>query len=147
MGQFKVGNPGGPGRRPKAIKFARPIARAEKQIADRLPELIDNLFVLASGGYERVEEEWQPAGLVYVGSGEFARRAFPELEPDVLVMVKRKSSIADRDRQANEYLINRILGKPIERAEIAGANGGPIQLVPVDYRAGLDALKPEDDQE
>jgi hypothetical protein len=116
---FVKGQPGGPGRRPKSIKFARPIARAEKQIADHLPELIDNLFVLANGGYERVEEEWQPAGLVYVGSGEFARRAFPELEPDVLVMVKRKSSIADKDRQANEYLVNRILGKPTERAEVA----------------------------
>lgn len=141
---FIKGQPGGPGRRPKAQKFARPIARAEKQIADRLPELIDNLFVLASGGYERVEEEWQPAGLIYIGSGEFAHRAFPDLPPDELVLVKRKSSIADKDRAANEYLVNRILGKPTERAEVTGANGGPIELTPVDYRAGLDALKPDD---
>ena len=144
MGQFKVGNPGGPGRKRKVDTFARPIAKAEKQIADHLPGLIDNLFVLANGGYERVEEEWQPAGLVYVGSGEFARRAFPELEADVLVLIKRKSSIADKDRLANEYLINRIMGKPVERAEIAGKDGGPIELTPVDYRAGLDALKPDD---
>lgn len=141
---FIKGQPGGPGRRPKAIKFARPIARAEKQIADQLPALIENMLHLAHGGYERVEEEWQPAGLVYVGSGEFARRAFPDLPTNELVMVKRKASIADKDRQANEYLINRILGKPIERQEIAGADGGPIQLTPVDYRAGLDALKPDD---
>ena len=144
MGQFKPGNPGGPGRRPKAQKLARPIARAEKQIADQLPALIENMLYLAHGGYERIEEEWQPAGLVYVGSGEFARRAFPELPPDEPVLVKRKRSIADKDRQANEYLINRILGKPTERQEIAGADGGPIQLTPVDYRAGLDALKPDD---
>lgn len=141
---FIKGQPGGPGRRPKAQKFARPIARAEKQIADQLPALIENMLHLAHGGYERVEEEWQPAGLIYIGSGEFARRAFPDLEPDELVMVKRKASIADKDRQANEYLVNRILGKPIERQEIAGADGGPIQLTPVDYRAGLDALKPDD---
>lgn len=140
---FVKGQPGGPGRKPKAQKFARPIARAEKRIADRLPELIDNMFVLANGGYERVEEEWQPAGLIYVGSGEFARRAYPALPDDELVLVKRKASIADKDRQANEYLLNRILGKPIERAEISGADGGPIELVPIDYRTGLDVLKPD----
>jgi hypothetical protein len=125
---FTKGQPGGPGRRPKAIKFARPIARAEKQIADHLPELIENLFVLANGGYERVEEEWQPAGLVYVGTGEFARRAFPEMESNELVLVKRKSSIADKDRQANEYLINRILGKPTERAEVAQSGAVVIKV-------------------
>lgn len=141
---FIKGQPGGPGRKPKAMRFARPIAKAEKQIVDRLPELIENLLLLAHGGYERVEEEWQPAGLVYVGSGEFARRAFPDLEPEVLVLVKRKASIADKDRQANEYLINRIMGKPTERTEIAGKDGGPIEITPVDYRAGLDALKPDD---
>lgn len=144
MGQFKPGNPGGPGRRKKADKFARPIARAEKQIADQLPALVDNMLSLAHGGYERIEEEWQPAGLVYVGSGEFARRAFPDLPDDTPVLVKRKRSIADKDRQANEYLINRILGKPTEKTEIAGADGGPISITPVDYRAGLESLKPDD---
>lgn len=117
---FTKGQPGGPGRRPKAIKFARPIARAEKQIADHLPELIGNMLVLASGV---LIEETNP-----VTGKEQVYRKPP-------------------DRQANEYLINRILGKPIERAEISGADGGPIQLTPVDYRAGLDALKPEDEQE
>lgn len=141
---FTKGQPGGPGRKRKADKFARPIARAEKQIADQLPALIDNMLHLAHGGYERIEEEWQPAGLIYIGSGEFARRAFPDLPDDEPVLVKRKKSIADKDRQANEYLINRILGKPIERQEVAGPGGGPIELTPVDYRAGLDALKPDD---
>jgi hypothetical protein len=144
MGQFKPGNPGGPGRKRKADKFARPIAKAEKQIADQLPQLIENMLHLAHGGYERIEEEWQPAGLVYVGSGESARRAFPELPSDQPVLVKRKRSIADKDRQANEYLINRILGKPIERQELSAAIDAAIQLTPVDYRAGLDALKPDD---
>lgn len=138
----KSGNPTGRPRR--ADKFARPIARAEKQIADQLPALIENMLYLAHGGYERIEEEWQPAGLVYVGSGEFARRAFPDLPDDEPVLVKRKRSVADKDRQANEYLLNRILGKPTERQEIAGMDGGPISITPVDYRAGLDALKPDD---
>lgn len=137
---FTKGQPGGPGRPSKASKFARPIARAEKQIADHLPELIENLLLLANGGYERVEEEWQPAGLVYVGTGEFARRAFPEMEPNDLVLVKRKSSIADKDRQANEYLVNRILGKPTERQEITDADGQPLFKV---YEK-TDAFDPND---
>lgn len=31
-----------------------------------------------------------------------------------------------------------------DRVEHTGADGGPIQLTPVDYRAGLDALQPDD---
>lgn len=137
MGQFKPGNPGGPGRKRKTDKFARPIARAEKQIVDQLPALVANTLHLAHGGYERVEEEWQPAGLVYVGTGEFARRAFPDLEPHVLVLVKRKVSIADKDRQANEYLINRILGRPTERQELSGPDGGPVEVETTDARSRL----------
>ena len=86
------------------------------------------MLVLANGGYERIDEEWQPAGLVYVGSGEYAMRAFPELPADQLVLVKRKRSIADRDRAANEYLINRILGRPTERQEVSGPDGDPVEV-------------------
>jgi len=128
MAKFKVGNPGGPGRKPKADKFARPIARAEKQIADRLPELIDNMLMLACGGYERIEEEWQPAGSLYIGSGKDSVKMYPDLPDGELVLVKRKRSIADRDRAANEYLINRILGKPTERQEFSGPEGAPIEV-------------------
>lgn len=135
------------GRPRKRDKFARPIARAEKQIADHLPVLIDNMLQLAHGGYERIEEEWQPAGLVYVGSGEFARRAFPELPADEPVLVKRKRSIADKDRQANEYLINRILGKPIERQEIGGVDGGLIEVAFVNYRTGLPGIAAGSDED
>lgn len=30
------------------------------------------------------------------------------------------------NRQANEYLINRVMGKPVERQEIGGDDGGPL---------------------
>lgn len=130
----------GSGRKAKAEKFKLPIARAEKRIADRLPELIENMFVLANGGYERVEEQWAPAGSLYVGGGKM----YPDLPDEELVLIKRTSSIADRDRAANQYLIDRIMGKPTERQEIAGAGGGAIEVRAVDYRTGLDALKPDD---
>ena len=141
MAKFQQGNPGGPGRPRRADKHAGAVAKAEKQIRDRLPDLVDNMLHLANGGYERVEEEWQPAGLVYVGSGEYARRAFPELPPDQPVLVKRKTSIADRDRAANEYLINRIMGKPTERTELSGPNGDPIT---VRFTEALNAVYPDD---
>jgi len=61
----------GAGRKPRSEKFARPIAAAEKRIADHLPKLIDNMIEQADAG----------------------------------------------DYKANEYLINRIMGKPTERHE------------------------------
>lgn len=105
------------GRKLKTDKFKQPIAKAEKRIADRLPELIDNMFHLAMGGYERVEEQYAPAGSLYVGSGAHTRLMYPDKDPDELVLVKRTVSIADKDRTANQYLIDRIMGKPTERRE------------------------------
>ena len=88
----------GAGRKPKAEKYETAINRAEKRIADRLPELIDNMFRLAEGvTVQEVDEEG-----------------------GVLVYSKPP------DRQANEYLINRILGKPTERAEFTGQDGEPL---------------------
>ena len=78
----------GAGRKPKSEQYARPIAAAEKRIADRLPLLIDNMFMLADG--VTVQE-----------MGMDGPRVFTR----------------PPDRAANEYLINRIMGKPIERHE------------------------------
>ena len=61
------------GRLAKAEKYATPIAEAERRICDRLPELVDKMFELAT--------------------------ATPP------------------DRQAIEYLTNRVMGKPTERVE------------------------------
>lgn len=110
MAKFQQGNPGGPGRPRKADKFSGAIAKAEKQIADRLPQLIANMLVLADGVF--VEETNAVTGEQQV--------------------YKRPP-----DRQANEYLINRILGKPIERQEIGGVDGGLIEVAFVNYRAGI----------
>lgn len=78
----------GAGRKPRAEKFARPIAAAEKKIADRLPWLIDKEFELAEGVL--IEEQTLVGPIVY------------QKPPD---------------RQAIEYLINRVMGKPTERHE------------------------------
>jgi hypothetical protein len=77
----------GAGRPRKREKHAGQVAKAEKKIADRLPEIIDNLFVLAEG--VKVKEVSEDGGV------------------DIYVKPP--------DRQANEYLANRVMGKPTER--------------------------------
>lgn len=136
----------GAGRKAKAEKYARPINAAEKRCADRLPRTIDNLEALADGGYERVSERWEPAGLVLIDAvllgpdgaprmdaeGKVIRTkvpAFPGKPAGELVLVQRTTEIADRDRVANIYLADRILGKPARRQEVTGPGGGPVETI------------------
>jgi hypothetical protein len=102
----------GAGRKPKREKYSGAINKAEKRIADKLPELIGNMFELAAG--VTISE---PDDNASDGSGKRIYTRPP-------------------DRQANEYLINRILGKPTERQEVSGEDGGPLKIV-VEY--GLDS--------
>jgi hypothetical protein len=80
----------GAGRKAKADKFKQPIAKAEQRIADRLPDLIDLAFELAEG----------------VTVQETDNRG------------QEKIYTRAPDRQAIEYLLNRIMGKPTERREL-----------------------------
>ena len=82
----------GAGRKSRLEKYIGPISSAEQRIADRLPELIDNLLALAGGVWVEVEDK------------DGSRRIYAE----------------PPDRAANEYLINRIVGKPTERVEHDG---------------------------
>lgn len=112
------------GRKPKKNKYELTVIQAEDKIVDHLPQILDNLLHLANGGYERVEEEWQPAKLVTITKHDedkdqfYTIPAFPDKDPDEMVLVKRKVSIADKDRAANIYLIDRILGKPTQKQDI-----------------------------
>lgn len=110
---FVKGQPGGPGRRPKAQKFARPIARAEKQIADKLPTLIEKALELAEG--------------VFV--------------EDINIVTLTKSVYQKPpDLSAIKYLVDRIMGKPTEHHELTGADGGPILTEVYDYNTAIAAL-------
>lgn len=102
MAQFAKGNPGGPGRPKKTDKYRGKIERAEKQIADRLPDLIENMFRLATGV---MIEEVNPL------TGE---KDIYQKPPDY---------------KANEYLINRIMGKPTERQEIEYPEGIDVKVI------------------
>jgi hypothetical protein len=72
----------GSGRKPTRERFASQVAKVEKQIADKLPDLVT----------------------VLIGAA------------------------ADGDAKAAQYLIDRILGKPIAVQEVSGPDGGPIPV-------------------
>ena len=89
----KGGRRPGAGRKPNAVRrliHATPIQLAEAKIAEKLPWLVDKLMELAEGvSLEKLTRDGTTA-LVYQQSP---------------------------DRQAIEYLIDRVLGKPIDRTE------------------------------
>jgi hypothetical protein len=85
----KGGARAGSGRKPKRDKDPDAILAAEARIRRRLPELVDNMFRLAEG--VRVQEE------------------LPDGSP---ITYARPP-----DRQSIVYLMDRVMGKPIERLE------------------------------
>jgi hypothetical protein len=131
----------GAGRKTRAERFARPIASAERQIADKLSELVQTELQLALEGGERVEERYAAAGTVLIEDVieppegrpvKVKRPAFPDKPADELVLVERKVTTLGPDRQAVEYSIDRILGKPMVAIEASGPDGGPLKIV-VEY--------------
>lgn len=80
----------GAGRKPKTELYRTAIQKAERRIADKLPDLVDRLMELANGVLVKEFD---------VATGEDRVYQRPP------------------DRQAAEYLINRIMGKPTDRKE------------------------------
>jgi hypothetical protein len=101
----------GAGRKPRAEKFESVITKADKRIAANLVRYIENMERLADGVL--VED-------VNIVTG------------DTTVYQKPP------DRQANEYLINRIMGKPTERKELTGEGGGALRVLWIEDGDGGD---------
>lgn len=116
---------------------------ANNAAAEQLVHYVRNLQLLADGGFETVDEEWVPAGLVLIddqgdddggilaAAGVNTRHmrrpkkvlAFPDLPPDQLVLVKRKRQVAAPDRAANIYLVDRIIGRPEMTTNVNTSDG------------------------
>lgn len=126
---FTPGQSGNPAGRPrKAEKYAGQISQAEDTIADQLPQLLAAQLELALGGREQVEEHYAPAGTITIGSGESLALVFPDKPAGELILIKRSRSIAAPDRAAGQYLIDRILGRPVAAvdATIDSPTDGPL---------------------
>lgn len=91
----------GSGRKPKKEKYNAAIQAAEGQIRDRLPMLIDKLFELAEGV------------------------TVQELKADGSPLIYTRPP----DRQAAEYLVNRVMGKPVEKQEHGWDQEKPVEVV------------------
>lgn len=117
-----------PGDGLKISDVARARAELAASVDDMLthlvPGCVTNLKRLADGGYERVTQTFELAVNITRdavvrdkdGNPTFDSRgnvvitkqpAFPDAKPTDLLLVKRVVEIADADRAANEYLINR----------------------------------------
>jgi hypothetical protein len=103
----------GAGRKADADKYGGHIDAAKERIVQEMPGLIDNLLVLAHGFY------------------------YEKSLPDGQTVVVYKTA---PDRQANEYLINRIIGKPTERTEVSGQDGGPLVVISLGGEATMDDI-------
>jgi hypothetical protein len=113
----------GAGRKRKRSKYELNVAEAEDKIVDHLPAIVDNLISLANGGYKREEYEYQLAcTITYPVEKEdgtiYQKLAFPDKKPDEMVLIRQKVWYADKDRMANQYLVDRILGKPTQKQDI-----------------------------
>lgn len=114
---FVKGQSGNPnGRRRKSDVNGTAIQRAEKQIRDRLPEVIDKMFELAMGVL--VEEQTLDGKAIYQKPPDF---------------------------KAAAYLIDRIMGKPTERREVSGPEGGPVPVQFFDYEQVAGEVAPADE--
>lgn len=126
----------GSGRPTKDVTKLRAeiVAETEKVICDALPQLIKNMIILANGGYERVEEKWTPRDIEVVVVPKGSTPPPPEL-----ILTERKVSIAEPDRGANQYLIDRILGKPKQQVDVNDVTNGEAGADPAAAAAALQA--------
>lgn len=154
-------------RRPGAGRKTTDVAKVRAELAasvdDQLtylvPQCITNLKRLADGGYERVTQTFELA--VHLtredvvrdkdGNPTFDSRGniviarqpvYPDAQAGDLVVTKRVVEVADGDRAANEYLINRRLGKPKQAVEVSGPDGGAI---PVSIESAIAKIYGESD--
>lgn len=121
----------GAGRKPAAAAELRRqiLAEADQVLCDQLVPLLGNMVKLANGGFKRVTERWELAALVQVdavlrdkdGNPEHDARGnpvlvkqplFPDAESDEMVLVGKSVEIAQPDRAAIQYLVDRMLGRP-----------------------------------
>lgn len=136
----------GAGRKPLREKFTRQVEGVEKVYAAELKRSAERIIELAGGGAQRVEVVTKAAGTLLMedvardGDGNpvldrgrpvrIKRPIFPDVAPETMIEVERTVTELEPSLAANEYITNRILGKPIQavETEMSGPDGGSIPL-------------------
>lgn len=113
----------GAGPKPSRHKYATAINKAEKRIADRLPELVDLLFKLSKG--VSVFDSKALKALF-----EAIQQYEPERVERIIENLKETYTTVP-DRAAIEYLANRIMGKPTEKIEAEYSGDVAVTMVEV----------------
>ncbi|HEU4327370.1 MAG TPA: hypothetical protein VFS21_29805 [Roseiflexaceae bacterium] len=136
----------GAGRPRTSERYAAQIESFLDQAAAGLAQNYATLERLAAGNLEQVEEEYQPAGLIYVrrpvldpagvpridanGRPIMANQlAFPDLPPNQPVLVRRRIGRTAPNPTVLMYLVNRVLGMPTAAIEGEVDLNDPDQLV------------------
>jgi len=124
--------------------------RATDKLVNALLKSIANLIKIADG-VETVVERWEAAGtitceiLIDNPGGRPIRSQkllYPDLPPDQMVLVARTITNAGPDRASNQYLIDRVLGKPIEQVSLSTKAGGAVQITAADMLSAVAPLAP-----
>lgn len=137
------GKRAGAGRPRNNELFAAAIATFHERAAADLPTRYERLAYLADGGFVQIEDHYEAAGLIQISEevitkdGIFSTKklAFPKLDPEQQVLVRSTRRIAAPDRLANQYLVDRVAGKPIAAVEISGPAGEKIEVHMVNFIA------------
>lgn len=147
----------GAGRKPKAEKYESQIEAANQQIADHLPMIVGNLLKLAGGGFEMVENKYQPDWYVLATINKSQSRKKSKAEPIQeggegglelneetltvhrgLSLIEQKVTYAQPNLQALIYLTNRIMGTPVQMVAQTDTDGQDIK--PEDGQSALDKI-------
>jgi hypothetical protein len=115
----------GAGRPSKAQLYADDIRATEQAIVDRLAEVVAVQLAAATDNIVVIDEVYEPAGMLTIQrtvigpSGEVraTEPAFPNLDPEQLVLVRRTRRVSGPDLRTGQYLINRIAGTPTQKLE------------------------------
>lgn len=114
MGNGHGGARPGAGRKRTAEQFESEIAAAKRRIADRLPQLVDNLLTLADGVTVKEVDEETGGVLIY------------SKPPDL---------------KANIYLVDRILGRPTQAVEVDADPDGALEVTAETMRQATSELQ------
>lgn len=107
----------GAGRKPKVDKYIQSEQIVE-HAADELRKNYTNIRKLADGQIEITHEEWAAAGAFKISTKAGTKPIFQDSDPKDLILIRKRVSRYGPNLRANEYLTNRVMGRPPIHIEV-----------------------------